>query len=742
MRARVVVAVTLVLIMLAAPLAVAQGNDKTQEPQDARTEDESGDPMMTSPTGEQEPPAGDYSHVDIQEAWIGGETEETIQVGVTMGSADNQGVGPFSWWQRGFIYVYFALDNVEYRVASLSGGCYEEDQARGQLQVLDRSNGFYRGITCLDTTVDGTSFIYTVPKAEVVDADHVPLRYDDTLQGFYAEAFAMVAPGIGGFWIVPQVTEDVVVRDRAPDSGFGPIFRAVLGTTGVGDVHLLIEEPVRVSNGEATTIVYELDLLNDGTEEDVILLQTKGVPGDWTVRVPSKLTVAPGETVRFPVILSMPFTHNHGTTELFEVHAESSNNPDHYSVAELGVFWTEIPQPAGHHNKMYLHSANPEAENPFEQAFLTLYGFTRTWFNPLPPGEDPDPDADDEPVPAYFNTFFFPGNDDTANTHRAFWDFPLSPALLIGLDFDMDRSGGEDSYFATVIEGSAPAENAHIVATLRYCDPGTQDPDDDDGPGGGQGFGCPGEWVDIATGVSGKQPLNRGQLTEFVAPLDIKPVADILPYKRDANLHLNVQLVSDAPQNANLPEPKPLMHVDDPQTTVLVLPLVEYHDPVDQAFEDVGTLKIEALDEFEKPVNPGEVTYFRFTVENAAEAEQDVAVGLEGVNQAWAQFLEGDEMTLDAGEERNLTLEVAVPIEAVAGERAELFVIVESVDDPNVVAVSRLRASVVDPAEQDVEDEAGKYAVEEGGGSPGVGTAALAMTLVAVALLVERRRRV
>jgi hypothetical protein len=726
------------LLLAAFPMGHAQDPGKQGEPENASISDETSDVQIVTDAGSQPAPSGQYDHVDIEEAYIGDETDTTVSFSFKMMTRDT-GPSPFSFVQAN---VYFTRAEIDYRIQALGRGCSDGENPSGMLQVWDPGVERFRTIQCLTegrTVYDEADnrVTYVVDKQWLTDANQVPLRFGDALTEFYAEAMQTIVPGMTWLSFAPVQPNGAYAYDRAPDDGIGPEFKVVLGVTGRGHLVLESEEPMRVSNGEATTIVYQVDVFNDGAEPDEVLVTAEGVESSFEVRVPQKLTVPPGEWVSFPVILSMDFTHRHGEASTFTVRAESALDADAWSTVDLGVFWTKIPQPAGHHNEMWLHSAGlAEGDNPFETAFTTAYKFRQAWFNPMRPGEDPDPEATDEPVPAYFNRALFPGQTGSENT--AVWDFPLSPGLLIGLDFDMERSASETSKFLTLITNDAPAQAAHLEVDLRYCNPDGQGEPQGGQGGGGDGFsGCQGQWMTIASGTSDTTSLSANGQKEYVVPLVIDQAADLLPYKRGAGLHLQVRLVSDTPQTLNTPVPAPELIV---QESSLGLPLIEYHDPISQAFEGVGTLRLEALDDFERPVNPGRVTHFRFALTNIGSAEQEVQFELQGVNSQWAEILEGSGFTLKPDQQKNITVKVLVPEGTSPEERAELILVVQSVDDPNVVAVKKLRATVVDPKVNDVPDEAGKYSADVGATSPGV-SVLVAVAAAALALTARRRRR-
>lgn len=76
---------------------------------------------------------------------------------------------------------------------------------------------------------------------------------------------------------------------------------------------------------------------------------------------------------------------------------------------------------------------------------------------------------------------------------------------------------------------------------------------------------------------------------------------------------------------------------------------------------------------------------FTFELANRGAVDQRVNLALEGHNRDWARVAGTDAPSIPSKESRNVTLVVDAPDDAGPGERAELFLVAENVDDPNVV---------------------------------------------------------
>jgi hypothetical protein len=154
---------------------------------------------------------------------------------------------------------------------------------------------------------------------------------------------------------------------------------------------------------------------------------------------------------------------------------------------------------------------------------------------------------------------------------------------------------------------------------------------------------------------------------------------------------------------------------------------------VDQQFAELGVLKVEPLDPFEKPVNAGRTAVFRFEITNEDKEAHHVDLEIQGIHAEWASVGGPRVLFLEPGQKSNFSLAVHAPDDAIAEERAELFVVAQSQEETGVVAMSRLRATVVT---MDVPDESNMIASAGGEDSP-----ALAAWLVVMALVVPLIRR-
>lgn len=703
----------LAVLALQMPTSWSQSPAPGEGARESRVSDPEGDVRLVAPASNQSAPAGYYDHLDVRNVWISNETLDRIEAGIRLKKLDPPVPGDGVPFVSRAVVIRFDLGKSNYYVRPFTGAVSSFCPEGG---ILERRSYFGPGSYAVNS--------YCVKM--VVERESNTIRFFLPRQYMQNETRAVFGPGhvLANLHAVARASTPVAelvpalvpgssapgFEDRAPDRGAGPEYRSVLGEGfSTGTLKLFAPHPIRVSNGESTTLVYPVLLTNEGPADANVILSVENPELSWNVRVPARLHVGARETIQFPSILSMGFTHRHGEIAYFQVRAEDANDPGTFSLLHLGVFWTDTPQPAGHHDKLWLHSGPGELSAGLGFPFGPFVcEFAATWMNPLE--KDPGPTTTDEEVPSCtYDTAmaFFAPNEVAQPTVR--WFFPLSPSLLIGLDFDLNRTG----MLATEIRSPFSANRASLVAQINYFDPERKRPNCTDD------F-CTGMWVAIALGQSDPTSLPLGGRTRFEVPLAIRPMADFLPYKKEANILLQLNLTTDVPNhppNTNTRDTAPLLA---PKASLLVLPLVEYHDPIDQAFQAVGSLALKLQGVFEKPVNPGHAAVFAFILSNEGAAEQEIQLEAEGTNRDWARFTGDSTFRLAPRTGRNFTLVVDVPDYAAPGDRVELFVVAQSLTDSNVVAIARLRATVVDPEVQLVPDEAHLLEAEPEAGLPGL----------------------
>ena len=738
----------LVVLLLAASIPVSVSAQTADPVSEVEIEDKEDDVMLNAGTRAGVPPQSASStpintdHLDILGVYFGEETDTTFEVHLRLKALEaTQTPFPVGFAMRAVTFAYGDVD-WQIRVGPCQGGQGMDDQAAGCLGFRDGGARDFRSHQTVpaEANTGDQAYIFKVPKDAIFNQDRVPGRFGAELYNISARTYQW----FGGLFFVPggqgDPTGGVQAVDFAPDSGvIEDAFTFVQGSGSRGHLSLSANEPIRVSNGEATTIVYKVDLFNDADKEVSAELEVVGVRPDWSARVPSLVKLEPQSSLTIPVILALPFTHDHGITATFSVKARDVADSNSYSSVDLGVFWTDVPQPSAHHNgELWFHSAPVESDNAFFSAVPQVGAFTTGWMNSIE--DDPDPSATDANIGGFpqgssgIGCVFGQGGPTTCGVppeNRIGWFFPLSPKLLIGLDFDVGRQG---KLLAEVIP-KVSATTATMTAQLLYCDPENQTQQ------GRQGFAndrdrnmtqCNQYNIPLASGFM-TRALTANQASQFEIPLNIEPAADFLPYKSGANFALRLSMVTDTPQTVFGTEPRPEFVTKNARLT---LPLIEYHDPVAAEFQNVGSLKLEPLSGFEKKVNPGETALFSFNLTNTGKQEQKMVVQLEGINRDWATLVTEAEFKLAGSGTKTITISVVPPVDAQETESAELFLVVHNPEDESIVTVTRMRATVV--TSEDMPDDAASLSVEKED-TPSLAFAAVLGTLAAL-VLVRRRR--
>lgn len=658
------------------------------------------------------------SPADILKVVVGEETAADFKVHLQLKALES--ANPGGTPQR---TVSFNLGGQNWRLqygrCSFGGG----QTPVGCLQISDQGRG-WRTQRYLNPDLDLSQreIIFTVNKRDLYNLNHVPPRYGDALTNLTASTTETLVR-TGTFFGDP--VGGVVARDRAPDADYAKPFTFRLGSTSHGDLELISPDPIRVSNGEATTLVYKIQLTNRGTRTHTVELSAQGMRQGWSVRVPTQIKILGGDNVTLPVVVGVPFTHDHGETATFQVTARSMQLPvSSYATVDLGLYWTAIPQPSGHHGGLqWFHSApadNPQLPDELETYLPTVVG----WINGNE--TDPDPTTTDQTVPGSRVQDLWAGPPAVPPVFAVQWFFPLAPPLLMGMDFDLAKTGKVN--FDLIPTLTATAATATI--RLHYCDPNRDMGGNNRGPAP-----CNVQAPVMAEGTwTGS--LSPNTPAHVSADLTVKPEYDLVVYKRDVNIGLSVFLATDVPQTVPFTN-QPAVYFK-PKDAQLELNLLEYHDPVDQAFQAIGSLGLTVMGEIERYVNPGRTALFYFDLTNNDTSDHRVQLEVEGVNAKWGEIVGATERTVPAGGNLTVPMALRVPKEVLADTRIDLVVVAEDQDDPAVVATARVLSLVV--TEIDVPDDADKAAAldQVAGKSPGFEWLLLVAGLGAVAL--SRRR--
>lgn len=643
--------------------------------------------------------------------------------------------------------VNFAHEGVVYRVMLFRMATPEAAEYGGRLYVLDKGRDAYSPLEALVVSADPSSNTISaaVPRVLVLDREGAAPFPGRVLSGFRAESSSL---GLSDrpVWLGPAGYQEMAptgVRDAMPNAGNGTLDFAIrLGLQQTGDARLKADVPARASNGEATTFVYPVNATNLGPAQR-FTLATAGVPSAWQVDLPSELVeIAANTTVILPIVVSMPFAHQHGAFEGFTLEMSGLDDPTDVGRVQLGVRFVQPPQPAGHHDTQYLHTFMPDGQDQFSQAFTTVFGFdpNQMYFNTLTPDEDPNDSK--MPVGGFTIGGGMTGVPTVPPTTTYTWTVPLSPGLALGLDFDLARVGDMRIAVNTVVPMTGATLTGRVVHTIpdaRDCDGGFGRDRDEECRYDDYFFGA-GTHVTAATiGPSAAQDVgaNTNGAT-FQAPIVATPAGDYLPFHPDATLGLMLNLTFTTVDPFVGPDTAPKIAGGQ-----IVLPLLEYHDPVDQVFSTLSSLMIAVRGEQQRLVNPGKTALFDLELMNHGDGTASYDLELTGPNQQWAQILGDRRVTIQGGASRSLGVAVTVPPKAFDGDAADLVLAAVDTRDPAARTLARLVATVDTEAEHpdDAALVPGLESRLSKKDTPAPGLPLTVLALAALALAFSRRRR-
>lgn len=587
---------------------------------------------------------------------------------------------------------YFELD-LYHTVPILTGSL-----AFWSLAASDAPGGPFADIWDGDAPVDLQADTYSlvVPREALADLDGAAPFPGRLLEGITVAASSAFSgaqvSGLSDSTVMPQQ-----ITDAMPEAGQAPgVYAIQVGVQQTGHAHLSSPEPFRASNGEATTFVYQVEASNLGEENDTFELTVSGAPARVDLVVPVPLLVIPaGHTLTVPVLATIPFGHQHGGLDQFLVELTSQSDPGSVGRLQMGIRYLAVPQPAGHHDTVWLHMP------PDGTTSGGLLPGTRGFMNTL-----------DQDERAGTGNYYAAGFSGSGTSFSSFWFFPLEPGLAMGLDVDGSRAGT----ISIPIGGTFPLMGATLSGSLAVS---------------ASEFGSDG--VFLAGFTTAPVDIDANGRHTFEATLDPDGSARV-PFEPGRNLFLALELEYQAVPSLLLGQADETPYVA-PGGFVQV-PLNEWHDDVDDALNAVGGPVLRPLGPQERQVNPGEALVFQAAMTNPTD--QDIPVGFEvtGKNAQWAT-LPVQKMTLPAKGNVTVSLIVRPDAAALDGDRADLVLQVYPQEMPELRALLRLVAEV--DTDSDLVDEAPlatELTKKESPVPPLLVVAALAS-----ALAVARRRR-
>ncbi len=681
----------------------------------ALLEDPAGDLDIAFAGQHQAPPASRFISTDLV-SLMGEEGRDTITLRLKVAGIDPDTSVSLVEGVRHEIYFTYASTSYRATWRAESGVFFVFGDS--VLERYDAGGDYWDHAADIVVTTDvaQATFAVTIERDDIRDENGAPPMPGQRLTAFWVASQSL------GFFGDGSTIPDVRVTDRMPDANVGLVaLDIVLGIVQTGDARLWSDVPVRSSNGEATTFVYNVEGWNLGEDRSRFRLSAAAVPQGWEVRLPvERIDIDGMARVTFPVLVTTPFAHTHG--EFQEMLVEMTGERDAGSVGriKLGIRYTEIPQPAGHHDTLYLHFQREDFVPELEPVFGVQ---AEAYMNAA------ESDAADSKVgsrPTDSAATEAPGE------QRYTWAIWLSPGLDMGLDFDLARTG----LLRVSFNATLPVLQARMDGYLAYI-PGENIEDF-----GGQGgpVRSRDEPVILATLQAAAQDLPaHSQGTAFEAVVTPLPDADFIAYEAGSALVLVLNLTGVNPEGA-----MPFFSIDTIEEPLLAggsmqLPLAEYHDPIADVFASLPTVNFQVVGAQERFVNPGETAVFQAVLENLGSEPRFFTLNLTGYNVEWAELLQDIRLEVPPEGMRNVSIAVRVPVGTLDDDVCDLILIAIDADQPAARALARFVATV--DSDVDQPDDAEKAADLKAGNAKGVPAPGVPLLLLALAALVVARRR-
>lgn len=552
-------------------------------PESGILEDPQGDVIIDVYGAGEAPADPNMNNMDLR--WLSWEEQEdTVFFTVAVQNLDEtvQGVSHTA----GDIRIHFSYGDKPYYVQT---GVSAQGQSYARLfESFGGLNG--RMIEILDHEVvrtDATIKVW-VPREHILDVNGAPMIrgrevHDISVRAYHFVGFGFIDP------LTQEEDEFFVIRDFMPDDLVGTeVMVQMGGIVQNGPVNLEAPAPFRASNGGAGRFEFRATLFNEGETKADYEVELSGIPGMWDVYLPQMpISVPAGGNVTFQVFIETPDQHQHGGNSQFVMNVFNVDDSDVYAAMDMGIYYLDVPQPAGHHSTLYLHTrADGDASNPFALFAQTLgfSDFQEGYLNTLDPIND---EADTGAPLAPMDLAFGPAADFR-------WGMCLEPRLLLGLDMNLTEVGKATLGFSAGIDFQDVKIEGRLVRLLPQDDV----PEGNDGPRrGGRNDELPCEFAtfsdrsDLTVASFSAEGLTIGSAKKLVE-MDLVPGpdADYLPYVEGSDLVLEIRMTTSTPYIVGQIQP-----MLEPGGNLL-LPIDEYYDErpaglvgsAEEILEDLG----------------------------------------------------------------------------------------------------------------------------------------------------------
>lgn len=549
------------------------------------------------------------------------------------------------------IFIRFEHQDARFQVgmnAAASTPAQPIETANGFLQKWEETNQNWQTVGFVSGEVVADGFTFFLERETLLDRNGAPPSNGRTLSNIHVESSAGLI----------FTADPIEIRnyDLMPDDGDVGTFEVKLGVAQEGTLSFDTKTPYRASNGEATTYLFRVNLTNAEPSEVKAQLSAANVPSEWEIILPGEEILVPGNgSLELPVLASVPFRHLHGARESFILEATGENG---VGRVQLGVLYLEIPQPAGHHNEMYIHTV-PRGTDALNQNFATVFGNAQT--HQLMMNTEPEYElADPVPMTAVSGAY-------GVGAYVGQWQIPLSPALAMGLAFDESGTGTMDLTISAPIsytDAQPSGRLTYLSCNARSCD-------------------------QQILGIFQSDPVtitSTGTNVQFVFTPNAG--SDHVPFDEDgAQLRLDLEVVTTEPQSSYQAA------LELQPGGKMELPLLEFHDALDSDLFNLIGIDLVAADEMEQSINPEEVALYNFTLTNTGVTKTGFELSIAG-GSTWAEILGSTEITVGPGDGRPIVVAVTVPAGSSHGTVADFALQAASSRDPSLKSVVPFRATV------------------------------------------------
>lgn len=615
----------LVVMVLLVPAAFAQA---------AVLDDASGDTTGRLPSGDSVPVPAGRGLLDLVSLAVE-ETADSILIHLAVASFDQSEAGDSAEF-----VVAFAFETTEFGL--LADITTEAAGGGARSSLCRRPLGGEIWGDCIGAPVSVAPgkpgvITFTVNRGNMTNEYGLPLVAGSKLTGFWVSS--------GEYWnrrsIVggtPTLGSVAWLSDNMPDSleGAGE-FVLAMGGEGAPELQLTTLRPYRSSNGEEATFVYDVAATNRGEIRREVALTVGEVPPGWAVTVGSEaLRIEPGETRRFPVIVAIPFRHEHGELFTFDLETRDLASGDEEGVLKLGVRFLDVPQPSGHHPTLYLHTARPQftAVEGYGEGFSVGPYVSTMSTDDMDTGSQIGPtSADDYRAPQVFR-----------------WCIWMSTPLQLGLDF---QTGGVGEFTAVMTSG-LPFSGPLTGRLLARVAPGEQSE--------GRSPCRPDVDMVVLADLHATDISLPGDGATQDLQMEIEPALDVLPYLSGRLFVVEFLMPLDGPAL-----PLTGIFTDFPRFmpgASMELPLEEYHDPPPASSQSETHIVSDSASRVYR--NPGATAVFNFTF-TAPTGRFELAIL--GTKPEWARL---EPSVVRGGDTFHLI--VAVPEDDSDGSIADLIV--------------------------------------------------------------------